>query len=315
MAPHDTYGHDLGLFIGDRLPFILGTNIAGTVTSVPPSSPINIGDVVFGLGSPAHQTPDMSGLQQYALLDAESTAKIPDGFTADEMVTFPVNATTSFTALFDAKGFGFPAPPPFPQPKIGVQGISVKNTTILVIGGGSAVGKFAIQLAKLAGIGTIISIASSSRTAELKELGATHVVDRHATPEVIRSNIKEITGGEGVRYIYDCVSWDYDLPISLLPEKEKGVFLTLHPAEQAEELAKKLRPQARVQFILGNAAFMQPHTKAFWEALPVWVQNGDLNVRKVKVVEGLKLEAIEEALASYRDGSAVVPVVVHPNFS
>ena len=313
MAPHDTYGHDLGLFIAERLPFILGTNIAGTVTSVPPSSQFKIGDTVFGLGSPGHPTPDMSGLQQYALLDAESTAKIPEGFTADEMITFPVNATTSFAALFDVKGFGFPAPPPFVQVAESLHGFNANNTTILVVGGGSAVGKFAIQLAKLARIGTIIAIASSSRTEELKQLGATHVVDRHNSPNAIQAQVKEVTGGEGVRYIYDCVSWDYDLPISLLPEKEKSVLLTLHPAEKAEELAKEMRPEARVQFILGNAAFMQPHTKEFWESLPVWVQDGDLNVGKVGVVEGLELKAIEEALASYRDGSAVVPVVVHPN--
>ena len=34
---------------------------------------------------------------------------------------------------------------------------------------------------------------------------------------------------------------------------------------------------------------------------------------KVRVVEGLNLEVIEEGLASYRDGSAVLLVVVHPN--
>jgi len=37
-----------------------------------------------------------------------------------------------------------------------------------VIGGGSAVGKLAIQYAKLAGIGTVIAIASVGRIEELK---------------------------------------------------------------------------------------------------------------------------------------------------
>ncbi|PMD41065.1 NAD(P)-binding protein [Hyaloscypha variabilis F] len=315
LAPHDTYGLDLGLFIGERLPFILGTNIAGTITSAPPTSPFNNGDLVFGLGDPLHPTPDMSGLQQYALLNAESSAKIPEGFTPDEMVTFPVNATTSFAALFDMKGFGFPAPLPFPQPTESkeLQGFNAKKTTILVIGGGSAVGKLAIQLAKLAGIGNIITIASSSRTEELKQLGASHIVDRHATPEAIQAEIREIVRGEGLRYIYDCVSWDHEFSISLLAEKGEGVLLTLHPAEKAQEVAKKLRPEARVQFILGTAAFIQPHAKAFWDALPTWVKEGNLNVGKVRVVEGLDLKAIEEALAGFRDGSAVVPGAVHPN--
>jgi NADPH2:quinone reductase len=225
------------------------------------------------------------------------------------MVTFPVNATTSFAALFDVKGFGFPAPPPFSSSK---EEFDAKETAVFVIGGGSAVGKLAIQYAKLAGIGTVITIASVGRTEELKALGATNIIDRHAMPEDIRAEVKNITG-QGVEYIYDCVSWDYDLAISLLSKTKKSVLLTLHPAEKAIERAKEMRPSARVQFIVGNADFIQPHTKVFWEALPIWVKEGRLKVEKVRVVEGLNLEGIEEGLASYRDGSAVLPVVVHPD--
>jgi hypothetical protein len=43
------------------------------------------------------------------------------------------------------------------------------------------------------------------------------------------------------------------------------------------------------------------------------VKEGRLKVGTVRVVEGLNLEGIEEGLASYRDGSAVSPVDVHPN--
>jgi NADPH2:quinone reductase len=166
------------------------------------------------------------------------------------MVTFPVNATTSFAALFDVKGFGFPAPRPFPTSKVE---FGAKETTVLVIGGGSAVGKLAIQYAKLAGIGTVIAIASVGRIEELKALSATNTIDRHAMHEHIRAEVKNITGLEGVEYIYDCVSWDYNLAISLLSKTKKSVLLTLHPAEKAIERAKEMRPSARVQFIVGNA--------------------------------------------------------------
>jgi NADPH2:quinone reductase len=77
-----------------------------------------------------------------------------------------------------------------------------------VIGGGSSVGKFAIQYAELASIGTVIAIASAARTEELKKLGATHVIDRHTSDEEIQQVVKEITGEEGVENIYDYVSWD-----------------------------------------------------------------------------------------------------------
>lgn len=174
-------------------------------------------------------------------------------------------------------------------------------------------GKMAIQYAKLAGIGQVIAIASAGRTEELKKLGATHVIDRHASAEEIRSQVKEVTGQDGEENIYDCVSWDYTLPISLLSTTKPSVLLTLHPAEEAEKQAKEKRPKARVQFILGTAEFIQPATKKFWEALPVWVKEGALAVGKYRVVEGLDLGRIEGGLDSYRDGRAVTPVVVHPN--
>lgn len=253
----------------------------------------------------------MAGLQQYALLSASSSAKIPSGFSADEMATFPVNSVTSFAALFDKKGFGFPAP--FPGSFLSKSNFNARDQAILVIGGGSSVGKFAIQYSKLASIGTVIAIASAGRAEELKKLGATHVIDRHASVEEIQRAVKDISGEEGVQNIYDCVSWDYTLPISLLSTSKPSVLLTLHPVEEAEKLANDLRPKARVQFILGTADFIQPATAQFWEALPVWVKEGALAVGKYRVVEGLDLKSIEEGLDSYRDGSAVTPIVVHPN--
>lgn len=285
--------------------------MAGTVTS-PPSTAnpkFKVGDRVFGLGDPNYATADMAGLQEYAILNAESSALIPEGFTDDEVVTFPVNALTSFAALFHGKGFGFAAPAPFP-PSYGTE---AKEKTILIVGGGSRAGQLAIQYAKLAGVGVVITLASAARIEELKELGATHVIDRHASQEQIEKQITEITGGERLEYVYDCVSWDFTFSISLLSETKPSKLLVLHPAEEAETQAKVVRPNAGVMFILGNSDFIQPATKQFWEALPVWIKEKKLAVGRFKVIEGMDLKAIEEGLDSYRDGNAVVPVVVHPN--
>jgi NADPH2:quinone reductase len=306
--PHDTYGRDAGLFIQERLPFILGTNIAGTVVKAAPDvNSFAIGDQVFGMGNPLFPTPDMSGLQQYALLSAESAGKTPPSLTLDDAVTFPVNACTSFAALFHPNGFGF-TPPFSSKPHLWVP-----SQTILIIGGGSNVGKLAIQFAKLAGIQSIVTIASGANSAALQELGATHVVDRHLDPASITSEIRKIVGQDGVTHIYDCVSWDYSFPISLLSPSKHSTLLTLHPCDDAERIVKQKGLDCRVQFILGNSAFLQPLTKQFWESLPGWIERGSLAVAKYRVVEGLDLKLVEEGLDSYRDGNPVTPVVVHPN--
>ena len=220
--------------------------------------------------------------------------------------TFPVNATTSFAALFHPLGFGLP--PPF-RTKFQLW---TPSETILIIGGGSNVGKMAIQFAKMAGIQQIITIASIANSAILKKFGATHVIDRHLEPSAIATEIRKLAGQDGITHIYDCVSWDYAFPISLLSTSKHNILLTLHPAEDAEKIVKEKRLDCRVQFILGNSEFLEPLTAEFWKYLPGWVEDGKLAVSKYRVVEGLDLKLVEEGLDSYRDGSPVTPFIVHP---
>ena len=53
VLPHDTYGRDLGLFVADKLPYILGTNITGIVKEIGSNvSSFQVGDRVFGIGNP-----------------------------------------------------------------------------------------------------------------------------------------------------------------------------------------------------------------------------------------------------------------------
>jgi len=309
ILPHDSYGLYKGLFIGQHLPFILGTNIVGIVSSVGPDvTKYSVGDSVVGYGDPTSAVPDFSGLQEYALLNVENSTKVPHGLSLDDIAAFPVNSITSFIAVFDDKGFGFPTSFDHPSP-------ALSKETILVVGGGSNVGKMAIQFAALIGVGKILTIASAGRTEELKKLGVTHVIDRHGTPEAIAKEIKEITAADGgLTKIYDCVSWDYSFDLELLAEsKNHGHLLTLHPVDQAQELVKEKGLDVTVTFIFGNPGFMKPSlNKQFWESLPGWVQDGKLGIPKYRFVEGFDLEKIGEGLKSYLDGSAVTPVIVHP---
>jgi NADPH2:quinone reductase len=309
LLPHDTYGRDLGLFIGEKLPFILGTNIAGVVTSLgPDTTSYKIGDPIFGLGNPFHPTPDMSGLQEYALLSTAASAKIPTGLTPAQAATFPVNAVTSFEALFHpTNGFGLPAPLPAPD-----AGFDYATQSILIIGGGSNVGKLGIQFARLVGVGRVVVVASVENAALLKELGATHVVDRHLGAAGVVAAVHAITGREGVTHVYDCVSWEYSLAVELVSRTRPSVILTLHPAESAAELVKEkgLEGTVKVGFVVGNSSFLAPLTEEFWKALPGWIEAGNLAVPEYRVVEGLDLKAVEEGLDSYKDGSPVTPFVV-----
>lgn len=249
----------------------------------------------------------MTGLQDYAILDVQACAKVPQGKGFDEVVGLPVNATTSFAAFFHPLGFGFPAP--F---SIASEEGEGKGKSILIIGGGSNVGKMGIQFAKLAGVERVLVIASTENEEVLRDMGATHVLDRHSSAFTLTTQIQDIVGAEGLTMIYDCVSWDYTFALSLLSKDKHGTLLALHPIEGAEEMVREKGWDFRVQFVLGTSAFLQPLTGRMWDALPGWIESGVVRAPEGRIVEGLDLVRIEEALDGYRDGGRVVPVVVHP---
>jgi len=311
LLPHDTYGRDKGLFIQERLPFILGNNIGGVVEKLGEGvTSFTPGDQVFGQGDPLYPTPDASGLQEYAIIEADAAAKIPPGFTMDDLVTFPINATTAFEAMFHPRGFGFPTPSnPSPENYVSA------SKTIVVIGGGSNVGRLGIQFAKIAGVGRIITVASARNEAALRAMGATHIVDRHASPESIAAQIREISP-EGVEHVFDCVSWENELSLalSIVPTTQPSVVLTLHPPNEGIKLAKeKGLNDCSVRFILGTNDCLQPLTQQLWVNLPKWVEQGKIRVPKYRVIEGLDLKLVEEGLDSYRDGRPVTQFIVHPH--
>jgi NADPH2:quinone reductase len=301
----------------------LGTNIAGTVERLgsQASSEFHVGDRVFGLGNTLAPTPEQSGLQQYAILASDTVAKIPDGMSFEDAVGVPVNATTSAAAIWNPKGFGFAAPFPAPDPEAGGPGTDVESNTsksIVIVGAGSHVGKIAIQWARLSGVGRIIAIASSKNEEHLKDIGATHVIDRHQDPTSIASTLRSILDDEndGALYVYDCVSWDFTMTVSLMSRNNpKAVLLILHKDEKPQIMMKEQGIPARATWVLGgNGDFLQPLTAEFWKILPEWLAKGQVLIPRWRAVDGLEnLDVIEEALDSYRDGQSVVPLIVRPN--
>ena len=263
-----------------------------------------------------YPTPDMAGLQEYALLNVNATAKIPESLTADQLVTLPVNAVSSFLALFHSSGLGFAAPFPSQSSESKVAAAGASQQSIVIIGAGSNVGRLAIQFAKLAGVGIIVAVASGSRVAELKELGATHVLDRHEPQDVLVSQAHDIVGGsENITRVFDCANWTYELAVGMLATNRPSKLRTLHPIDfvpGTKSFIEQKRPNCDAAFIVGASEALEPLTKDFWKSLPDWVVKGHIALPPVRVIEGLDAEEVNAALDGYRDGKAVLQVVVHP---
>ncbi|TVY27567.1 hypothetical protein LHYA1_G004056 [Lachnellula hyalina] len=89
VLPHDTYGRDVGLFFADHLPYVLGSNIAGTVQS--PNPAYSLGTHIYGPGNPLSSVPNYSGVQEYTPLTVSNSAPIPEGIRDEGAATLPIN--------------------------------------------------------------------------------------------------------------------------------------------------------------------------------------------------------------------------------
>lgn len=254
--------------------------------------------------------PDQAGLQEYAILHADAVARTPSAVSKDQAVALPVNIVTSWLALFGPTGLGFTSPLDTPSESVS----SNADKTLIILGAGASVGKFAVQLASLAGIRKIIVVAGAGSKDTLLAMGATHFVDRNAGPSEIVKQVHGLTGGgQGVTHVYHSHGFDYALDIALLPADTPSSLQSVHPIDDEEgQKLTSARPQCKaVMLEVANEA-LAPRVREFWEMVPKWLVEGKVKAGSLRVVEGLeKVEDINGALDGYREGTGV-QVIVHP---
>ncbi|RXW16422.1 hypothetical protein EST38_g9432 [Candolleomyces aberdarensis] len=285
-----------GWFV-EEYPAVLGTDIAGEVVQlgegVSESGLVGIGDRVFFQG--LYERNEYRGFQQYTLADVHTLAKIPSNVTYDQASSIPVALTAAYVALYNATphGLGF-VPPVRPDGKG-----KYANTPIVILGGSSSVGQYAIQLAKLSGFSPIITTSSLKHEEWLKSQGATHVVDRNSP---LTAQEAEKLASQPVLTVFDAISGadTQEQAIDLVaPGGRIAVVLDVVDAVKAKAEAQN-KTTVRV---LGLKTFTPDHVeklREFWANATKLLEDGDLKPNKVEVLpngligiaEGLKrLEA------------------------
>lgn len=265
------------------------------------------GDRVFGLSNLDLPSPDQGGLQNYAILHADAIGKTPTAFSDEQVVTLPTNLITSWIHLFTSRGFGIP--PPFAK---WADEFDYASMSLVIIGGGTNVGKFAVQLAHMRGIGQIIVIASISNEDNLKSQGATHVIDRHGLLTNIVKRVQQIVDSDGVDYVYDCANTTFELATAILSPSRPSYLRALLPIESEEaEKLKSQRSTCNAAFVDCRNEMLAPHTKDFWTQVPRWLEEGKILPTEYQVVKGLeKVKEIDRALDAYREGARSGPQTI-----
>lgn len=121
-------------------------------------------------------------LTEYALLDEQWVARIPEQLGFEEAASLPCAAVTAWTALTG----GEPLRP---------------GDTVLTLGTGD-VSLFALQFAKMMGCRVISTTSSQDKADRLKALGADEVVNYVDHPQWSKQ-VRELTGGAGVDLIVE----------------------------------------------------------------------------------------------------------------
>ncbi|MFC5699550.1 NADP-dependent oxidoreductase [Pseudomonas sp. GCM10022186] len=209
----------LGGFLEYRFPFVLGFDLAGTVSAVgegvddlPPGTRVFAQSDV-GVGK-------WGSYAEYACVSRASVVRMPDNLDFAAAAAVPTPALAAWAGLFDEGGL---------RP----------GMKVLIHGGGSAVGGFAIQFARCAGA-QIAATCSEDNLAHVRGVGAECAIDYRAGD--IHETLRQ-WAPEGVDLVLDCIGGG-SLPDGLDLLRPGGILvaiLTLAPGDAGPDHAEAAR--------------------------------------------------------------------------
>ena len=195
------------------LPATPGSDMAGTVVATGAGvTRFNEGDDVLGTfwagwidgecppdaGVPGGSLPGV--LAHYVVLHESWAVRAPRTLSAPEASTLPCAGLTAWFALVE-------------------KGALHAGQTVVMQGTGG-VALFGVQLARAHGAQVIATTSSAAKLQRVLALGATHGIDRNATPDWARV-ARELTGGRGVDHVFELAGGD-NLGASLRALRQGG---------------------------------------------------------------------------------------------
>ncbi|KAF5344241.1 hypothetical protein D9758_012330 [Tetrapyrgos nigripes] len=288
-------------------PAVLGSDAAGDVEEVGEGVVgWKKGDRIYFQG---YYTNDQATFQQYCLIPADLAAKIPERYSYSQAATISVAFTCAAFALFAPRPIGISLNPNFD--------VAIKFTgqPVVVIGGSTSVGLYAIQLLHHLSFSPIIAYASSTHESYLRELGATHLIDRRAVsfsdlPSAV-SNLVSKTTSSPLKLVFDAFS-GYDAQKAAYTScADGGEVITVNP--------DALKPEEKVNGknifqVVGTVHF--PHTREFgtkmWKVLGKWFEDGVIVPNRAEDLPN-GLQGIVDGLEKMKSGAvSCVKLVAHP---
>jgi len=275
LNPIDWKIQKYGVYI-EKYPIVLGSDLAGSVEEVGTGvENFSKGDRVVFQGA---YDRDHAGFQQYALATVANTAKIPSRLSYEEAVTIPVAITAGVVGLYNNEPHGIQLSQPFKSSERGKQ----SGTPLVILGGSSSVGQFAIQLAKLSGFSPIIVTSSLKHKEHVESLGATQVIDRSLPLGSLKEEIAKAAVAP-IKYVFDAISSKETQKVGheLLVPAGGQLVVVLPPTVESTDNIKVVQALA-FSHLPQNRALL----KAFYSDLAEMLEDGVIKPNRYEVVPG-----------------------------
>lgn len=312
INPVDWKIRDYKVFIKDY-PAVLGSDAAGTIAAVGPDvTGFAEGDRVFFQGIIGNY--DASTFQQYCKMPAALVGKTPAAVSDDQAAGVSLASVAVLTAFYDRQtGHGLAAPWEAGGERVGA------GKAVVVLGGSSSVGQYAVQLAKLSGFGRVVTSSSARHADFLRSLGADVVLDR-ATPNTAE-DFRAAVGDLPLEFVFDAISEKdtqaLGVEVLAATKTEGSHVITVQGVNaEAKELGGKKEPKVDVKQILGLGS--RPDLRYLSEPLMKHLGGEDGYMAKGRFVPNRPLVvsgglgALEDALAKNKKGVSGEKVVIRP---
>lgn len=251
-------------------PAIPGYEVSGTVIHAPAKSPFPVGSEVYARTGFERQ----GNARQYSVALTGELGHKPENLSWAEAATVPLSALTAWQALFVHASF---APP-------GTDLARNAAKRVLITAAAGGVGVWAIQLARVAGIGEIVGTCGPTNIEFVKSLGAHEVVDytRHKDLSVWVNGRDEDkfdlvidgVGGAGLEQAWMCVKDggllisivmppDGKKPSSGVGEDVKGLFFIVEADGGQLEKITGLIEKGECRAVVDSEYRLEDYQKAF----------------------------------------------------
>ena len=251
-------------------------------------------------------------------------APIPSTTTFDSAAGISLATMAVAIAFYHTTGYGMT--PPWAQSPPGSE--VGKGKAIVILGGASSVGQYAVQMARLSGFERIVTNSGGENRAMVEGLGADVVLDRKVSGV---GEFVEAVGEKEVAFVFDAISAPSTqrLGVEILKGvRRRGVgscLVTLHtvhpdhPDPEAVKIGQEEgkgsgKVEIRQVLGLGSQKDLRYLSEPLMRALggeEGWIAKGEFVPNRTTVVEG-GLKAVDEALELNKKGVSGVKVVVRP---